>query len=81
MSEDEYRRMLIRCGYPQDIVYEAERIVDKRDSYTDPGNRYSVELQSLKALKEEGKISSYYLAIDETIDSWKDEYRTEMILH
>lgn len=81
MDDDEYKRMLIRCGYPQDIINEAEQIVAKRTEYRDPQNSYVKELEELKALKKEGRISSYYIAVDQTIDSWKNDYRMEMILH
>ena len=80
MSSDKYDRMLVRCGYPERACAAADEIVKGRDDFEGSSNRYAAELESLKKLKEEGKVGQYYEAIDATLDSWKREYRMNMIL-
>lgn len=80
MSREQYDRMLIRCGYPERAVDSARRILETRDNYDRTPNRYAEQLRSLKELKEDGKIGMYYDMVEETLDSWKREYRLNMIL-
>ncbi|MCR5420589.1 MAG: hypothetical protein K6E98_06270 [Lachnospiraceae bacterium] len=81
MKKEEYERMIIRCGYPSGAVESAEKIIKNRDNYMNSANKYVYKLKRLKDIKEDGRIAEYYEEIESTIDEWKREYRTNMILH
>lgn len=80
MSREQYDRMIIRCGYSERVLEAAEAILRTRNDYKRADNRYARQLNSLKELKENGRIGQYYEAVDATLDSWKREYRLNMIL-
>jgi hypothetical protein len=40
-----------------------------------------MDLNELKQLKEDGMISRYYEAVEETIEGWKWDYRMDMMPH
>ena len=80
MSREKYDRMLIRCGYSEHVLSQVDSILRQRGNINRTDNRYARQLDRVKELKEEGRISQYYEAIDETLDSWKREYRLNMIL-
>lgn len=80
MDKEKYDRMLIRCGYSERIMETVDALLKTRDDYGRTSNRYARQLEALKELKESGKIGQYYDAVDATLDSWKREYRLNMIL-
>ena len=80
MSKEQYDRMLIRCGYSERVIESVDAILRTRSDYGRANNRYARQLESLKELKESGRIGQYYEAVDATLDSWKREYRLNMIL-
>ena len=80
MRKEQYDRMLIRCGYPERVTEAAHALIGTRDNYSNASNRYAKQLESLKELKENGRIGQYYEAVDVTLDAWKREYRLNMIL-
>lgn len=80
MSREQYDRMIIRCGYSERVLKAADAILQTRNDYKKTDNRYAMQLKSLKELKENGRIGQYYEAVDATLDSWKREYRLNMIL-
>ena len=80
MTKEKYDRMLIRCGYSDHVLAQVDSILRQRGNINRADNRYARQLERVKELKEEGRISQYYEAIDETLDSWKREYRLNMIL-
>ena len=80
MSREKYDRMLIRCGYSEHVINSVNAILRQRGSYTRNDNKYAMQLEAIKELKDSGRISQYYDAIDETLDLWKREYRLNMIL-
>lgn len=80
MSREKYDRMLIRCGYSEHVLDSVDSILRQRGSYGKNENKYAASLEKIRELKNDGKISQYYETIDETLDSWKREYRLNMIL-
>ncbi|MBQ7481889.1 MAG: hypothetical protein IJT80_08440 [Lachnospiraceae bacterium] len=80
MTGEQYDRMIIRCGYSERVLKAADDILRTRNDYNKTDNRYAKQLESLKELKENGRIGQYYDAVDATLDSWKREYRLNMIL-
>ncbi len=80
MDKEQYDRMIIRQGYPDRILETVDGIMARRRDYNESSNIYARQLNGLKSLKENGMISRYYEEIDKTIDSWKHEYRSSMIV-
>ena len=80
MTKEQYERMLIRCGYSERVLDSVNAILRMRGHYSKNDNRYAMQLYNIKELKGLGRIGQYYEAIDETLDSWKREYRSNMIL-
>jgi hypothetical protein len=80
MTREKYDRMLLRCGYSEHVINSVDAILRQRGTYGKNENKYAAALERIKELKENGRISQYYETIDETLDSWKREYRLNMIL-
>jgi len=79
MKRDNYDRFVLRMGYDDSIIREAEqRMVDAQKAV--PESDYAADLQEIKELKSEGRISEYYKRIEGTFKTWKQEYRDQMIV-
>lgn len=77
MHKDKYDKMLLRYGYDDEFI----KRIDKRmaDSHFSAEHTpYRVAVDHLKELKESGKITEYYKASNDTLNSWKQEYRRNM---
>jgi tetratricopeptide (TPR) repeat protein len=81
MEKADYDRMLIKYGYSGEIAARVEKLMATREDYRYSGNKYALELNRLKQLKEDGMISRYYEAVEETIEAWKWAYRMDMMPH
>ena len=78
MKKDAYERFVLRMGYPDSIIREAEeRLSLARSEKSD--SEYAKEIEEIRELRSDGHISEYYNRIDETIVKWKLEYRDRMI--
>ncbi|MDO4966945.1 MAG: tetratricopeptide repeat protein [Lachnospiraceae bacterium] len=79
MKRDNYDRFVLRMGYDDHIIREAEeRMVAAQKSK--PETEYSKALDEIKALKAEGRVSEYYSMVEKTFKTWKQEYRDQMIV-
>lgn len=77
MHKEKYDKMLLRYGYEDEFI----RRIDKRmaESHMNAENSpYKAAVDQLKELKESGKITEYYKASNDTLSSWKQEYRRNM---
>lgn len=78
MKREAYERFVLRMGYPESIIKESEdRLRNAKEEKTD--SSYSNDIDEIKELRGEGRISEYYQKIDETFDKWKQEYRDQMV--
>lgn len=78
MKKDAYERFVLRMGYPDSIIREAEeRLSLARSEKSD--SEYAKEIEEIRELRSDGHISEYYNRIDETLVKWKLEYRDRMI--
>ena len=78
MKKDAYERFVLRMGYPDSIIREAEeRLSLARAEKSD--SEYAKEIEEIRELRSDGHISEYYNRIDETLVKWKLEYRDRMI--
>lgn len=78
MKRETYERFVLRMGYNDSIINEAEqRLVQaKSEEFDSP---YSREIEEIKELRADGHISKYYSRIEKTFNDWKQEYRDQMI--
>ncbi|MCR5602338.1 MAG: hypothetical protein K6G27_01390 [Lachnospiraceae bacterium] len=81
MDKRDYDRLLLKYGYSSEIAGKVERILATREDYRNSDNKYAMDLNELKQLKEDGMISRYYEAVEETIEGWKWDYRMDMMPH
>lgn len=78
MKRDNYERFVLRMGYSDSIIREAEDRLSEAKS-TEIKSEYADEIEDIKELRAEGHISAYYSRIEKTFASWKQEYRDQMI--
>lgn len=78
MKRESYERYVLRMGYNDSVVREAEeRLFAAKNEKLD--SDYSREIQEIKELRADGRISEYYRRIEATFNKWKQEYRDQMI--
>lgn len=78
MKREAYERFVLRMGYADSIIREAEeRLAEAKGS--EPDSEYASEIEEIKDLRSEGRISEYYKRIEKTFAGWKQEYRDQMI--
>lgn len=78
MKREAYERFVLRMGYADSIIREAEeRLAEAKGS--EPDSEYASEIEEIKDLRSEGRISEYYKRIEKTFAAWKQEYRDQMI--
>ncbi|HOO27634.1 MAG TPA: tetratricopeptide repeat protein [Lachnospiraceae bacterium] len=79
MRREQYERMLLRYGYEDAVVKEAE---ERMNTYRNakPESSYAKSLEQIRELQSNGKVSAYYCRIDDTLNIWKQEYRKNMIV-
>lgn len=79
MKRETYERFVLRMGYEDSIIKEVEgRLVEAKDSNTE--SEYARDIEEIKDLRREGRISDYYKKIESTFANWKLEYRDKMIV-
>lgn len=78
MKREAYERFVLRMGYSDSIIREAEdRLSEAKSGKID--SEYYREIEDIKELRAEGHISAYYNRIEKTFARWKQEYRDQMI--
>jgi len=78
MKHEAYERFVLRMGYGDSIIKEAEdRLAEAKN--TDADSPYAHEIEEINELRADGRVSEYYLRIEKTFNSWKQEYRDQMI--
>lgn len=78
MKKEQYERFVLRMGYNDSVIREAEErlMVARGDK---PESEYAQKIEEIKELRADGHISEYYRQIEKTFNSWKQEYRDQMI--
>ena len=79
MSTEQFERYMLRMGYDDSVGAEVDRRLANVKAAT-PDSDYFRTLDEIRNLKKEGRVSEYYRLIDETLSSWKQEYRKRMIV-
>jgi len=78
MRREAYERFVLRMGYSDSVINEAEERLAEAKSVKS-NSEYAKEIEAIKELRSEGHISKYYNSIEKTFNSWKQEYRDQMI--
>lgn len=79
MKKEQYDRFVLRMGFDEGLIRDAEdRMVIVQRSV--PDTEYAKELQHIKDLKSDGKVSEYYTEVEKVFKDWKQEYRDQMIV-
>lgn len=78
MKREAYERFVLRMGYPDAVINEAEDRLAKAKE-TEADSMYSREIEEIKELRADGRISEYYSRIEKTFNNWKQEYRDQMV--
>jgi len=79
MKKEEFERFVLRMGYEEYIVSEVDERF-KEASIADIDTKYSNDFETIKELKESGKISEYSDTLNKTFNRWKQEYRDQMVV-
>ncbi len=74
---EKYDRLLLRYGFNDEIVREARHRYEELKT-PESGSPQAKILDRITKLRESGKVSEYYRALDETLHDWKQEYRRTM---
>ena len=73
-KKEEYDRIVVKNGYDERIALEAVRLMTSaREAAID--TPYGDAIKDILALHDSGRISEFYRVLDDTLDSWKLEYR------
>ena len=73
-KKEEYDRIVVKNGYDERIALEAVRLMTSaREAAID--TPYGDAMKDILALHDSGRISEFYRVLDDTLDSWKLEYR------
>lgn len=76
-TKEEFDRIVVKNGYDERVSLEAvRRMSAAREAEID--TPYGKQMLNVLELHDEGKISEYYKAIEDTLDSWKLDYRRSM---
>ncbi len=74
MGAEEFDRMALRYGYDElDVAQAKQRLAMAQNNTKD--SKLSARVQTLRSLREEGKVSEYYHLADTTLFEWKQDYR------
>lgn len=74
MKGEEFERMVVRCGYEDKIVYDAQKKLAEAENSEITGE-YASQVGRMIALKQDGKISESESVSEEILDKWKQDYR------
>ncbi len=76
-KKEEYDRLVVKNGYDERMALEAMRVMaSAREAKID--TPYGDAMRRILDLRDSGKISEYYRALDEVLDEWKLDYRRSM---
>lgn len=77
MKGEDYERMVVRCGYDERMVMEAQRRLSGAEN-SEPDGEYALEVKRLMELSDAGKISDAENMAEKILDKWKQDYRRSM---
>ena len=76
-KKEEYDRLVVRNGYDERMALEAMRVIaSAREAQIE--TPYGDAMKDILDLRDAGRISELYRVLDETLDSWKLDYRRMM---
>ena len=76
-KKEEYDRIVVKNGYDERIALEAVRIMTSaRESEAD--TPYADAMNDILELRDSGRVSEFYAALDAVLEEWKQEYRRTM---
>lgn len=76
-KKEEYDRIVVKNGYDERIALEAVRIMTSaRESEVD--TPYADAMNDILELRDSGRVSEFYAALDVALEEWKQEYRRTM---
>lgn len=79
MKRENFDRFVLRMGYEDSLVREAEeRMVAVQKE--EPDTQYARDINEIKELKADGRISEYYKEVEKVFHNWKQEYRDLMVV-
>ncbi|MBO4901300.1 MAG: hypothetical protein J5518_00710 [Lachnospiraceae bacterium] len=77
MHKDQYDKLLLRHGYDAEFLAKVDKRMEQ-GRFGAEHSPYREAMDNIKELKGSGRINDYYKAIDDTLSSWKQEYRRNM---
>ncbi len=77
LHKEKYDRLILRYGFDEKFLAELDRKMEESRSRAETAES-SQELAQIKELRAKGKITECYKEIDNTLSSWKQEYRRNM---
>lgn len=76
-SKEEYDRIVVKNGYDDRVALEAVRIMTSaREANIE--TPYGDAMRKILDIRDSGRVSEFYRALDETLDDWKLDYRRMM---
>lgn len=76
-KKEDYDRIVVKNGYDERIALEAVRIMTSaREAEID--TPYADAMKDILDLRDSGKVSEFYAALDVALEEWKQEYRRTM---
>ena len=76
-KKEEYDMIVVKNGYDERIALEAVRIMTSaRESEAD--TPYADAMNDILELRDYGRVSEFYAALDVALEEWKQEYRRTM---
>lgn len=77
MRGDEFERMVVRCGYDDKTIIEAQQRLHSAEIESED-SEYAEDLKRIVELKSKGKIAAASKESEIVLDKWKQDYRRSM---
>lgn len=77
MKKEDFDRMVVRCGYDERLVIEAQKRLSAAEN-TPPEGDYVKDVQRIIDLENSGDIAGAKESSSEILDKWKQDYRRSM---
>lgn len=77
MRGEEFDRMVVRCGYDDKVIIDAQRRLQKAEN-EELDSDYVSDVQNILDLKSKGRVSEAERESETVLDKWKRDYRCSM---
>lgn len=77
MKKEDFDRMVVRCGYDERIVIEAQKRLSAAEN-TPPDGEYVRDVQMILDMENAGDVAGALEGSSNVLDKWKQDYRRSM---